>query len=61
LPFEAINIFEDVGQRLSGFSFSFKESFLMMLELGNISKINRVVVALVTILTPQVRRPRILR
>jgi hypothetical protein len=56
LPFKCINFFEKEGQRLlSGFSFGFKASFFLLIEFVNCSEISRVVVVLVTIVTPHVR------
>jgi hypothetical protein len=56
-PFECINFFkkEKEGQRLlSGSSFGFKVSLFLLFEIGNCSAISRVVVVLVTIMTPHV-------
>jgi hypothetical protein len=57
LPFECINLFEKEGQRLlSGSSFGFKSSLALFLlfKFGDCSAISRVVVVLVTIVTPHV-------
>jgi hypothetical protein len=66
LPFECINFFEmeKEGQRLlSGPSFGFKASLVLFLlfKIGNCSAISRVVVVLVTIVTPHVGPLMILR
>jgi hypothetical protein len=64
LPFECINFFEKEGQRLlSGLSFGFKASLVLFLlfKFGNFSAISRVVVVLVTIVTPHVGPLMILR
>jgi hypothetical protein len=66
LPFKCINFFEKnkEGQRLlSGSSFGFKASLVvfLMFKFGNCSAISRVVVVLVTIVTPHVRTLMILR
>jgi hypothetical protein len=55
LPFECINFFEKEGKRLlSGSSFGFKASLFLLFKFGNCSAISRVVVILVTIVTPHV-------
>jgi hypothetical protein len=59
LPFKCINFFEEEkeGQRLlSGSSFGFKSSLVVFLlfNFGDFSAISRVVVVLVTIVTPHV-------
>jgi hypothetical protein len=57
LPFKCINFLEKEGQRLlSGYSFGFKASLVVFLlfKFGIFSGISRVVVALVTIVTPHV-------
>jgi hypothetical protein len=55
LPFKYINFFEKEGQRLlSGYSFGFKVRLFLLFEFGNCSAISRVVVVLVTIVTPHV-------
>jgi hypothetical protein len=57
MPFECINFFETEKQgqiRLSGSSFGFKASLFLLFKFGNCSAISRVVVALVTIVTPHV-------
>jgi hypothetical protein len=64
LPFKCINFFEKEGQRLlSGTSFGFKASLVLFLliEFGDCSAISRVVVVLVTIVTPHVGSHTILR
>jgi hypothetical protein len=61
LPFKYIHFFEKEGQRLlSKSSFGFKASFLLF-KFGNCSAISRVVVVLVTIVTPHVGILMILR
>jgi hypothetical protein len=57
LPFEYINFFEKTGEGqrlLSGSSFGLKAShlFFLLFEFGNCSAISRVVVVLVTMVTP---------
>jgi hypothetical protein len=57
LPFKCINFFEkeNEGQRLlSGSSFGFKASLVLLFKFGNCSAISHVVVVLVTIVTPHV-------
>jgi hypothetical protein len=64
LPFECINFIEKEVQRLlSGSSFGFKESLVVFLlfEFGNSFSISRIVVVLVTIVTPRVGPLMILR
>jgi hypothetical protein len=64
LPFKFINFFKKEGQRLlSRSSFGLKASLLLFLlfKFGNCSAISRVVVVLVTILTPHVGPLVILR
>jgi hypothetical protein len=64
LPFECINFFEKEGQRLlSGSSFGFKVSLVLFLlfKFGDCSAFSRVVVVLVTIVTPPVGPLMILR
>jgi hypothetical protein len=64
LPFKCINFFEKNkdGQRLlSGSSFGFKASLFLLFKFGNCSAINRVVVILVTIVTPHVGCSKVLR
>jgi hypothetical protein len=64
LPFESINFFKKVGQRLlSGSSFGFKARLVVFLlfKFGDCSAISRVVVVLVTIVTPHVGPFMILR
>jgi hypothetical protein len=64
LPFEYINFFEKEkeGQRLlSGFSFGFKASLILLFKFGNCSAISRVVVVLVTIVSPHIGPLMILR
>jgi hypothetical protein len=62
LPFECINLFEKEGQRLlSGSSFGFKTSLFLLFKFGDCSAISRVVVVLVTIVTPHVGPLMILR
>jgi hypothetical protein len=57
LPFECMNFFEKEGQRLlSRSSFGFKAILVLFLlfKFGDCSSISRVVVVLVTIVTPHV-------
>jgi hypothetical protein len=55
LPFDYINFFKKEGQRLlSGSSFDFKVSLFLLFKFGNCSAISRVMVVLVTIVTPYV-------
>jgi hypothetical protein len=64
LPFKCINYFkkEKEGQRLlSGSSFGLKDSLFLLFKFGNCSAISRVVVVLVTIVTPHVGPVKILR
>jgi enterochelin esterase-like enzyme len=66
LPFECINFIEkekEDQRLLSGSSFGFKVSLVVFLlfEFGNCSAISRVVVVLVTIVTPHVGPLMILR
>jgi hypothetical protein len=64
LPFKYMNFFEKnkEGLRiLSKFSFGFKESLFLVFKFGNYYAIIRVVVVLVTIVTPHVGPLMILR
>jgi hypothetical protein len=64
LPFECIYFFEKEkeGQRLlSGSSFGFEASLFLLFKFGNCTAISRVVVGLVTIVTPHVGPLMILR
>jgi hypothetical protein len=62
LPFECIDFFEKESQRLlSGFNFVFKASLFLLFKSGNYFAISRVVVILVTIVTPHVGPLMILR
>jgi hypothetical protein len=64
LPLESITFFEKEieGQRLlSGSSFGFKASLFLLFEFVDYSAINRIVVVLVTIVTPYVGPLMILR
>jgi hypothetical protein len=66
LPFECINFFEkeiEGLKLLSGSSFGFKASLVvfLLLKFGDCSAISRVVVVLVTIVTPHVGPLMILR
>jgi hypothetical protein len=64
LTFKCINFFEIKGQRLlSGASFGFKASLdaFLLFKFGNCFAITRVVVVLVTIVTPHVGPLMILR
>jgi hypothetical protein len=64
LPFECINFFKKKkkGQRLlSGSSFGFKASLFLLFKFGNCTAISRIVVVLVTIVTPHVGPLMILR
>jgi hypothetical protein len=66
LPFDCINFFaknKEDQRLLSGFSFGFKASLVVFLlfKFGNCSAISRVVVALVTIVTPHIGPLMILR
>jgi hypothetical protein len=54
LPFKCINFFEKEGQRLLSRSiFGVKVSLILLFKFGNYSAISRVVVVLVTIVTPR--------
>jgi hypothetical protein len=64
MPLECVNFFEKEGQRLlSGSRCGFKSSLFLFLlfEFGDCSAIIRVVVVLVTIVTPHIGRLRNLR
>jgi hypothetical protein len=57
LPFNCINFFEkekEDQRLLSGSSFGFKASLFLLFKFGNCSAISRVMVVLVTIVTPNV-------
>jgi hypothetical protein len=55
LPFECISLLEKEGQRLlSGSNFGFKARLFLLFKFGYCSTIGRVVVILVTIVTPHV-------
>jgi hypothetical protein len=62
MPIEGINLFEKEDQRLlSGSIFGFKARLFLLFKFGNCSTISRVVIVLVTIVTPHVGSLKILR
>jgi hypothetical protein len=64
LPFECINFFEknkEFQRILCKSSFGFKASLFLLFKLGYFSAITCAVIILVTIVTPHVGPPRILR